>query len=314
MSAPRWRAVPPLYGHASWRYVVAHDWAAAVPAETDPAVLSALLELRERRGTTLETLVGVLPLSGEHAITDLVLAELRHEPAPAGTSTVSIIVRGEAAVDVFNAAQSRRLLSRGIQPWLLADFRDVTALSFSEAGARAIRAAELPPPGATASADGDGQWAEQGGAQHGAALRGKRLDLVLGSPGGAGDTGEAGRVAEPARFRVSVAGTAFPLDADSYVGRRPNAPHLDGRAARLVTVDSPGHAVSATHVLLSPAGAHALVTDLDSTNGTLVEMPDGSQRRLQAGIALAVPPGARIVLGDGVVIELLAARVEGSKR
>lgn len=324
MSAPRWRAVPAAFGQDPaelWRYVIAMNWVAAVPASTDPAVVHALLRLREDATTTLERVVGAVPLGGEHAVEDFAAVELVAVPSSASgaDTTASVIVRGRASVDVFGPGGSRRHESRGIRPWLLADFREVTALSFSVADAAAIAASELPPPGASASVDGDGQWAEQGGAQQGAALSGRRLDLVLGVPdetgeqaGGAQLLPDGLQAAAPHRMRV--AGEVFTLDVESYIGRRPRSTPLTHSTARLVTVPSPAQEVSATHALVSQHNGDVVVTDLKSTNGTLVELPDGSQLRLRAMVATVIPPGSRILLGDGVVVELLDPAEDGWAR
>lgn len=314
MSAPRWRAVPPKLGSdaALWRYVVAPDWVVAVPEDAPRAVLAELLALREGAQATLEILVSLLPIAGKYAVQHFAIAELSPAVDVDSTSSVTVIVRGAAAVDVFGAHGVRRLDARGIQPWLLSDVRDVTALSFSTTDARSISAAELPPPGATASAEGDGQWAEQGGAKHGSTLSGTRLDLVLGTPfddePGAASASEVVPV-----HRVRIAEEVFSLDIDSYVGRRPNAAHLTQLPARLVTVLSPAQDVSATHVRLSQDGPDVVVTDLGSTNGTLIELPDGSQLRLLANVATAIVPGSRIVLGEGVVLEVLSSSEWTSK-
>lgn len=316
MSAPRWRAVPPRPGDTDavmWRYVVAPDWVVAIPEDAPRAVIAELLALREGAQATLEILVSLLPLAGKYAVPHFAIAELSPAEDVESTSPVTVIVRGVAAVDAFTANGSRRLEARGIQPWLLSDVRDVTALSFSTTDARAISASELPPPGATASADGDGQWAEQGGAKHGSTLSGTRLDLVLGTPYDEEDPVSSTRDAVVPVHRVRIADEIFTLEIDSYIGRRPNASHLTHLPARLVTVASPAQEVSATHVLLSQDGPDVLVTDLRSTNGTLVELPDGSQLRLHAHEATAIEPGSRIILGDGVVVEVLASSEWTSK-
>ncbi|RZU64500.1 FHA domain-containing protein [Microterricola gilva] len=323
MSAPRWRAVPAAFGQdpaALWRYVIAMHWVAAVPASTDPAVVHALLRLREDATTTLERVVGAVPLGGEHAVEDFAAVELVAAPSAASgaDTTASVIVRGRASVDVFGPGGSRRHESRGIRPWLLADFREVTALSFTVADVGAIAASELPPPGASASVDGDGQWAEQGGAQQGAALSGRRLDLVLGVPGESGEHAGGARLLPEGQaaavHRMRVAGEIFTLDVESYIGRRPRATPLTQSTARLVTVPSPAQEVSATHALVSQHNDDVVVTDLKSTNGTLVELPDGSQLRLRAMVATVIPPGSRILLGDGVVVELLDPAEDGWAR
>ena len=51
-----------------------------------------------------------------------------------------------------------------------------------------------------------------------------------------------------------------------------------------------------------------MLTDLESTNGTVVRQPGSGVRRLESGESLAVVPGTLIDIGDGNVIEILAYR------
>ena len=51
------------------------------------------------------------------------------------------------------------------------------------------------------------------------------------------------------------------------------------------------------------AGA-AVVTDMGSTNGTLVVQPDLPTEDLQPGIGVRLAPGAVIDLGEGVTIQV----------
>src|SRR5690606_30158333 len=68
----------------------------------------------------------------------------------------------------------------------------------------------------------------------------------------------------------------IPLDVPAYVGRRPSSPRITGgRMPRLVMVPSPSREVSATHLEIRQEGAVVVVTDLGSTNGTLVTHPLG---------------------------------------
>jgi pSer/pThr/pTyr-binding forkhead associated (FHA) protein len=77
---------------------------------------------------------------------------------------------------------------------------------------------------------------------------------------------------------------------------------------RLVRVDSPSREVSATHIELRPTQQGLVLTDLESTNGTVVRQPGSGVRRLESGESLAVVPGTLIDIGDGNVIEILAYR------
>ena len=74
-----------------------------------------------------------------------------------------------------------------------------------------------------------------------------------------------------------------------------------------MTVASPNHEISSTHLEIRPgAGAdhgRAVVTDLGSTNGTVLVQPGLPPEDLQAGIAVSLIPGAILDLGDGVTIQ-----------
>jgi hypothetical protein len=99
------------------------------------------------------------------------------------------------------------------------------------------------------------------------------------------------------------------VDAPVYVGRAPRSPRVTGpMLPRLVRVDSPSREVSATHIELRPTPQGLVLTDLQSTNGTVVRQPGSGVRRLESGESLPVAPGTLIDIGDGNVIEILAYR------
>jgi hypothetical protein len=99
------------------------------------------------------------------------------------------------------------------------------------------------------------------------------------------------------------------VEAPVYVGRQPRSPRVTGpMLPRLVRVDSPSREVSATHIELRPTAHGLVLTDLQSTNGTVVRQPGTGVRRLESGESLPVAPGTLIDIGDGNVIEILAYR------
>ncbi|MDQ0743630.1 hypothetical protein QFZ62_000938 [Clavibacter sp. B3I6] len=101
----------------------------------------------------------------------------------------------------------------------------------------------------------------------------------------------------------------IPLDVPVIVGRRPRPPRVvRGPAPRLVTVPSPLGEISGTHVALRQESGAIVVTDLDSTNGTVVLAPGVERLALRPGESLVVVPGTRVDIGDGVVLEILSAR------
>jgi hypothetical protein len=107
---------------------------------------------------------------------------------------------------------------------------------------------------------------------------------------------------------VLSTGEVVDVDRTIIVGRAPEARRFaSSDQPRLVTVASPQHEISSTHLEIRPgAGADhgsAVVTDLGSTNGTVLVQPGLPPEDLQAGIAVSLIPGAILDLGDGVTIQ-----------
>lgn len=96
-----------------------------------------------------------------------------------------------------------------------------------------------------------------------------------------------------------------PLDVDRSVliGRSPTANRVAREELpRLLTVPSPSHDISRTHLEVSPEGWELTATDLHSTNGTRLVRPSGEQEQLPPGEPVPVHPGCVLDLGDGVTI------------
>jgi hypothetical protein len=107
-------------------------------------------------------------------------------------------------------------------------------------------------------------------------------------------------------YSYRIGRTIVWLDIESYIGRRPSSPRiLSGRMPRLVRVPSPGHEVSSTHLEVRQLGSSVVVTDLHSTNGSLVFPPGGAARKLRQGESVVVTPGTLVDIGDGNVLEIL---------
>ena len=103
-------------------------------------------------------------------------------------------------------------------------------------------------------------------------------------------------------LRASDGSTAA-VDRAVLVGRAPSAQRSSARAPRLLTVPSPGHDISRTHVEVAPDGWQIAVTDLNSTNGTVLVRPEGVDRQhLAAGETVVVQLGTVVELGDGITI------------
>lgn len=105
-------------------------------------------------------------------------------------------------------------------------------------------------------------------------------------------------------------GASVDVDRAILVGRAPQARRFSSEEQpRLITVPSPQQEISSTHLEVRPgSGADhgsAVVTDLGSTNGTVLIQPGLPPESLRAGIAVQLIPGAVIDLGDGVSIRVV---------
>ena len=98
-------------------------------------------------------------------------------------------------------------------------------------------------------------------------------------------------------------GSSAKLDRPVLIGRAPSTDRSDNRAPRLMTVPSPNHDISRTHLEVAPDGWQIVATDLNSTNGTILVRPGGVDRQqLAPGEPVPVQVGSVIELGDGVSV------------
>ena len=116
--------------------------------------------------------------------------------------------------------------------------------------------------------------------------------------------GEDPHPTEALRFRISNGEAQLVLDEDVHIGRNPRPPRT-GRPVRLIRVGSPTGVVSSSHLGLRRVGSTAVAADLMSTNGTIVFLPGFAPRRLRQGESLVAPPGTRLEIGEGIVIEVI---------
>jgi pSer/pThr/pTyr-binding forkhead associated (FHA) protein len=74
---------------------------------------------------------------------------------------------------------------------------------------------------------------------------------------------------------------------------------------RLVKVASPSQEVSSTHIEVRQLGTSVVVTDMRSTNGSVVISPGAPPRKLRQGESVVVSPGSLVDIGDGNIMEIL---------
>lgn len=115
--------------------------------------------------------------------------------------------------------------------------------------------------------------------------------------------------AVPVAKLVFSSGETVEVDRAVLIGRAPEARRFTStEQPRLVTVPSPNQEISSTHLEVRPgSGADhgsAVVTDMGSTNGTVLQLPGLPPEDLQPGIAVQLIPGSVIDLGDGVTVQV----------
>jgi hypothetical protein len=103
-------------------------------------------------------------------------------------------------------------------------------------------------------------------------------------------------------LRLSL-GDVIALDRGVLMGRNPRA-DFGGTAGEerphVVKLPSADGDISRTHLRVTLDGWHVLVTDLNSTNGTLITLPGRDPQQLRPGEPVPMQPGTVVVLADGV--------------
>jgi hypothetical protein len=100
-------------------------------------------------------------------------------------------------------------------------------------------------------------------------------------------------------LRLST-GDVIALDRSVVMGRSPRT-DLDGEdRPHVVKLPSADGEISRTHLQVTLDGWHVLVTDLKSTNGTLVTLPGRESEQLRPHDPLPIQPGTLVTLAGGV--------------
>lgn len=93
------------------------------------------------------------------------------------------------------------------------------------------------------------------------------------------------------------------LDQPLIIGRAPSASRVPGgKVPRLVSMNTPNQDISRTHAQITAEGGTVVVTDLHSSNGTMVTLPGKPAQKLRPGEPSAVIVGTVIDLGDGATL------------
>ena len=119
-------------------------------------------------------------------------------------------------------------------------------------------------------------------------------------------TGMFSYVRRPALATLTLStGAAIEVAGDVVVGRAPQVqrggdPHI----VALVTVPSPQHMVSRSHLILTTSGWSILAQDLGSSNGTVLARPGTTPVLLGSGMPTPVFMGDLMDIGDGVTLRI----------
>ncbi|MEP6478106.1 MAG: FHA domain-containing protein [Rhodoglobus sp.] len=108
------------------------------------------------------------------------------------------------------------------------------------------------------------------------------------------------RPATPAWRLVLGDGLVVPVESAVLVGRDP-AHNAEFPTAGLLAIVEPEKTISKTHAVVEADAGELWVRDLNSTNGTYVVLPDGTEVDATADDRTEVPAGADLVFGEYVV-------------
>lgn len=316
---------------ADWRLLVTERFIGAFGPATTVSTMSTLWRIAADETLGLDALIAAIPARGVSVVDSYAIAAL-------GRQTTTFVVRGGGCADVSVAGRVRRIDARGSEPWYVAELSGVERFALGplqrSPGDLHQQPQDLPIDGGVVfgpwlawstdpaivpqprSAPTPVQAAPQAPAlpeldPHDTNVLGdlgRRAASLSRHRGEPPPTAPTPETETAAAFRV---GDRPPerVDAPVYVGRQPRSPRITGGILpRLVRVDSPSREVSATHIELRPTSHGLVLTDLESTNGTVVRQPGTGVRRLESGESLPVVPGTLIDIGDGNVIEILAYR------
>jgi hypothetical protein len=103
-------------------------------------------------------------------------------------------------------------------------------------------------------------------------------------------------------LRLST-GDVVTLDRGVVMGRNPRTDFVGAESEErphVVSLPSAGGDISRTHLRVTIDGWHVLVTDLNSTNGTLVALPGRDPEQLRPGEPVPIKPGTVVTLADGI--------------
>jgi hypothetical protein len=172
-----------------------------------------------------------------------------------------------------------------------------------------VEPTSLEEPAGEAGSDGEDEDDLDEPARH--ELPTEAVDIAALWPSPAPPAPEAPEAPPAVATLTFSTGETVDVDRAILIGRAPEpGRHPTTGRPRLVAVPSPQKEISSTHLEVRPGtGADhgsAVVTDLGSTNGTVVVQPGQPPEDLLAGVTVPLLPGAILDVGDGVTIKVSA--------
>jgi len=274
-------------------------------------------------GAGFEQILDVLLASGLRAVPDFVLVSRKGD-------VTRVLLRGSISAHFATADEIVHLDGSGDLTWVERTLTGVTRMRIDvadddssdelvvTAGLVRISSAEQPPsaevvaaPDAVPEPESEVIEVEMPVLDDATRIGGvDPATLGVPLPGIGGQPPAPPVTARPVARLVVPDGKTVDVDRVVLVGRAPEPRRADaGDVPHLVAVSSPHHEISSTHLEVRPgSGADhgaAVVTDLGSTNGTLLVQPGLPPEDLKAGVAVQLLPGAVLDLGDGVTIQVV---------
>lgn len=112
-------------GSLNWLFFASGNVLGAFDPGTPLETVSALWRLASADGASVESVVAAVPTRGPSAVTSFVIVVIGKR--------ATIVVRGAGSVDVQSASGQRRIDSRNMQPWYLAEYDNFTGLTLGSA-------------------------------------------------------------------------------------------------------------------------------------------------------------------------------------
>ncbi|WP_243058926.1 FHA domain-containing protein [Nocardioides sp. SR21] len=278
-------------------------------------------------GAGYEQILDVLLASGLRAVPDFVLVSRKGD-------LTRVLLRGSVSAHFATADEVVHLDGSGDLTWVERTLTGVTRMRFDVSeeppapddlvvagGLVRISSAEQPPSTVAVVVPAPAEEPEPAPVlepdphledDEDATRIGVLDPVTLGAPlpGIEGQPAAPPVTSRPVARLVVAEGETVDVDRVVLVGRAPEPRRADTAGApHLVAVSSPHQEISSTHLEVRPGtGADhgsAVVTDLGSTNGTLLVQPGLPPEDLKAGVAVQLLPGAVLDLGDGVTIQVV---------